>query len=143
MAVKRMSAWMEMISNDVEVKRLLSERWIVCRHTCAWKPPMDVYEDDDVVVVRIEVAGMSSEDFSISLAGRVLVVSATRVDPESKRMYHQMEIHFGEFRAEIYLPWVVEPDDVEASYEEGFLKVCLPSPGLQRVPVVKVEQAEG
>jgi len=58
-------------------------------------------------------------------------------------MYHQMEIHFGEFRAEIYLPWVVEPDDVEASYEEGFLKVCLPSPGLQRVPVVKVEQAEG
>lgn len=140
--VRWADAWMEKARNVVGDERLLGEGWIACRHTCAWQPLTDVYEDDDGIVVRVEVAGMRSEDFSISLAGRTLVVAGTRVDPAPKRTYHQMEIRFGKFRAEVYLPWTVELDDVEASYEEGFLTVCLPRPGSQRVPVVEVEQEE-
>jgi len=126
--------------SDADIKRLLGERWIVCRHICAWQPPTDIYEDDDGVVVRIEAAGMRSEDFSISLTRRKLVVAGVRTDSASKQTYHQMEIRFGEFRAEVYLPWPVELDDVEASYEEGFLTVRLLRPGLRRVPVVEAEQ---
>ncbi len=143
MTVKRTGAWVEKTRNDVGVERLSGEGWIVCRHTCAWQPLTDVYEDDDgVVVIRVEVAGMRSEDFSISLAGRTLVVAGTRIDPAPKRTYHQMEIHFGEFRAEVYLPWSVESEDVEASYEEGFLTVRFPRPGSQHVPVVESEREE-
>ncbi len=126
----------------VGVERPLGEGWIVYRHTCAWQPPTDVYEDDAGLVVQVEIAGMRSEDFSISLAGQMLVVAGVRTDSASKQMYHQMEIRFGEFRAEVYLPWSVEPEDVEASYEDGFLKVCLPRPMAQRVPVVEVGREE-
>lgn len=129
-----------MARNHVEVERLLGTGWIVCWHTYAWRPPIDVYENDDGIVVRVEVAGMRSEDFSISLTGRTLVIAGTRVDSAPKRTYHQMEIHFGEFRAEVYLPWLVEPEDVEASYEEGFLKMCLPRSQSQCRPVIEAEE---
>jgi HSP20 family protein len=128
--------------DSVAIERLLGERWVICRQTGAWQPPTDVYENDDGIVVRIEVAGMRSEDFSISLAGRRLVVAGVRMDPAPKRTYHQMEIRFGEFRAQVYLPWAVEPEDVEASYEDGFLQVRLPHPRLQRVSVVEAGQEE-
>jgi HSP20 family protein len=142
MAAKRRGTRSEIARNYVEVERLLGEGWIVCRHTCAWHPPTDVYENDDGVVVRVEVAGMRSEDFSISLAGHTLVVAGTRVDAAPKRIYHQMEIRFGEFRAEVDLPWSVDPEDVGASYEEGLLEVHLPRPKSQRVPVVGAEREE-
>jgi HSP20 family protein len=137
MTVKHISAWLEAARNHVEVERLSGEGWVVCRHICAWRPPTDVYENGDGLVVRVEVAGMRSEDFTISLAERTLVVAGTRVDPAPKQTYHQMEIRFGEFRAEVHLPWHVEPEDVEACYQEGFLTVHLPRPTSQRVPVVE------
>jgi HSP20 family protein len=142
MAARRPHARQDAARRYAEVERLMGGGWIVCRHTCAWQPPTDVYENDDEVVVRVEVAGMRSEEFSISLAGQTLVVAGNRVDPAPKRTYHQMEIHFGEFRAEVYLPWSVEPEDVEASYDEGFLSVRLPRPRSRRVSVVGVGQEE-
>jgi len=141
-AVKRTDVRLEVARNAIEGERLLRRGWIVCRHLGAWQPPTDVYENDDGVVVQVEVAGMRGEDFSISLAGRRLVVTGTRVDPAPKRTYHQMEIRFGGFCVEVHLPWPVEPEGVEASYEEGFLKVHLPRPRGQCVPVVEAEQEE-
>ena len=114
---------------------------MVCRQTCAWQPPTDVYETDDGIVVRVEVAGMRSENFSITLAGRKLIIAGTGVDPAPKRTYHQMEIHFGEFRVEVDLLWQVTPDEIEASYEEGFLAVSFSRPKSQCVSV-ESEQGE-
>jgi HSP20 family protein len=141
--IKRTDVRLEVARNAIEGERLLGRGWIVCRHLGAWQPPTDVYENDDGVVVRVEVAGMRGEDFSISLAGRRLVVTGTRVDAEPKRTYHQMEIRLGEFCAEVYLPWPVELEGVEANYEEGFLEVHLPRPRGQRVSVVEAEREEG
>jgi HSP20 family molecular chaperone IbpA len=128
MNVKRISAWLEKTSEYVEVERLSGEGWVTCRRLCGWRPPTDVYEDKDGLVVRVEVAGTHTDDFSISLEGRKLVIAGVRVDPAPKRVYHQMEIRFGEFRAEVYLPWPVDAQDVNARYEDGFLEVRLPRP---------------
>jgi len=129
--------------NYVEVERLMGGGWIVCHHTCAWQPPTDVYETDEGLVVQVEVAGMRSEDFSISLAGQTLVIAGTRSDATPKQTYHQMEIRFGEFRAEAHLPWPVEAEDVKATYEEGFLKVHLPRPRARRVLAVETKPEGG
>jgi len=142
MTVKRIGAWLQKSREYVKVERLSGEGWVACRHVCVWRPPTDVYENEDGLVVRVEVAGMRTEDFSISLEGRTLVVAGKRVDPAPKRMYHQMEVRFGEFRAEVYLPWPVDAEDVEARYEDGFLQMYLPRPQSWRVPVVEVEPEE-
>jgi len=113
-------------------------RWVVVRHAHTWRPPTDVYETDESVVIRVEVAGMKETDFSISLADRVLVITGVRHDPSPKVAYHQLEIRYGDFRTEVFLHWAVEQDSITATYSEGFLQVMLPKVGARRVRVVQV-----
>ncbi len=121
-----------------EVQRLLGREWVLSRHAHAWEPPTDVYENDRGLVVQVEIAGMQEEDFTITLGERILIIEGVREDPEPKRVYHQMEIRFGPFRARVSLPWAVDAEQVEATYEQGVLRVFLPRPPAHRVPVSQV-----
>jgi HSP20 family protein len=128
---------------QAEMDRLYQEmvvpgRWVVVRHAHAWRPPTDVYETDENVVVRVEVAGMKETDLSVSLADRMLIITGVRHDPSPKVAYHQMEIRYGDFRTEIFLHWAVEQEDIVATYTDGFLQVTLPKVGARRVRVVQV-----
>ncbi len=101
-----------------------------------WRPPTDVYETDDAVIVKIEIAGMKPEDFTISFIDRVLAVSGNRQDMDSKQSYHCLEIPYGEFHTEIALPGGYDEDAIEAKYENGFLRVTLPKSKVERrVPI--------
>lgn len=101
-------------------------RWLPVRESHLWRPPTDVYETDSYVIVKVEIAGMTEDDFNISLSNRTLTVSGFRRDPADKLAYQQMEIAYGEFRTQVYLPWPIDEDNVEAIYEDGFLQVVLP-----------------
>ena len=92
----------------------------------AWRPPTDVFETESTIVVRVEVAGMREQDFSIELNGRNLTVRGSRQDLPERRSFHQMEIYFGEFAIELELPNYIEADRVQAVYSDGFLRVNLP-----------------
>ena len=125
---------------QAEIDRLYQEmvapgRWVVVRNTHAWRPPTDVYETDEDVVVRVEVAGMKEPDFNVSLSDRVLVITGVRGDPSPKVAYHQLEIRYGEFRTEVYLHWAVEHEGIVATYSDGFLQVVLPKIRSRRVRV--------
>jgi HSP20 family protein len=91
-----------------------------------WRPPTDVYEVEEAVIVRVEIAGMAEADFAILLDGHSLSIRGSRPDVSERRAYHQMEIRFGEFSVDIELPAPVDIDQVEAIYQNGFLKVTLP-----------------
>jgi HSP20 family protein len=127
---------------QAEMDRLYQEmvvpgRWVVVRHAHAWRPPTDVYETDENVVVRVEVAGMKETDLSVSLTDRVLIITGVRQDPSPKVAYHQMEIRYGDFRTEVFLHWAVEQESIVATYSDGFLQVMLPKAGARRVRVVQ------
>jgi HSP20 family protein len=95
-------------------------------HSRAWNPPTDVYETADNIIVRVEIAGMKEEDFSVEISGRVLKIRGLRQDSPEQRAYHQMEIPFGDFALELALPHPIEPGGVEAVYNNGFLRIILP-----------------
>ena len=92
----------------------------------AWRPPTDVYETEDAVIVRVEIAGMHETDFSIVLDGRYLSIRGVRQDIPERRAYHQMEILFGEFSVDVEMPVAVDAENVQAIYQNGFLKIMLP-----------------
>jgi HSP20 family protein len=97
------------------------------RRSSVWVPPIDVYETEDMVVVQVEIAGVRQSDISVSLYDRRLVVTGTRIDGgPARRAYHQMEINYGDFRAEVDLPVAVDEQRVDATYSDGFLRVVLP-----------------
>jgi HSP20 family protein len=92
----------------------------------AWRPPTDVYETENTLIVRVEIPGMRENDFTIELNGRLLSIRGVRQDLDERRAYHQMEIRFGEFFIDIELPFHIEVSQVEAIYNNGFLRVILP-----------------
>lgn len=110
-------------------------RWAVTRHTHLWQPPTDMYETETHIIVVVEIAGVRHADLKVSLTDRHLAVSGVRHDSGEHRAYHQMEIHYGEFRTDLELPTSVDADGIEATYREGFLRVALPKSKPQRIEI--------
>ena len=100
--------------------------WRVALRPRIWRPATDVYDTEDVVVVRVEIGGMREEDFSISLVDNYLSIRGFRSDTSERRAYHQLEIPFGEFSTDVEIPFPVDVDHIEAVYQNGFLNVVLP-----------------
>jgi HSP20 family protein len=111
-----------------EKRRMLIESlsWQVRLQAHVWSPPTDVFETEKAYVVRVEVAGMRQQDFSIQLENNLLTISGSRPDTPERRAYHQMEVRFGEFGTVVGLPGPVDLDRSSAEYEDGFLTVTLP-----------------
>lgn len=127
--------WMQAKVNRVFAEAMPG-RWRPDRGS-VWHPPTDVYETDDSVVVIVEIAGLKEGNYELILTNRTLTVRGRRQKPEVKLAYHQMEIRYGEFRAQVYLPWPLRDTDegIEATYEDGFLRVVLRKAQPRRVPV--------
>ena len=114
------------ISEDFQNSISDTSRWRIISRPYAWRPPTDVYEIDNAIIIRVEIAGMRESDFAISLIGRNLRIRGIRQDTSEKRAYHQMEIPFGEFSTEFELPYLVNSNEVGAIYRDGFLLITLP-----------------
>jgi HSP20 family protein len=126
------------MENRREILRTVS--WQVYSHI--WSPPTDLFESDDAIVARVEIAGMREEDFDVALENGVLTVSGARADSSERsehserRAYHQMEIRFGKFATSVALPVPVNVEAARAEYKDGFLIVTLPK---ARPNQIKVE----
>jgi HSP20 family protein len=96
-----------------------------------WRPPTDVYELAGEWVVKLELAGLSEEDFEILLYQDVLVVQGERrwrLGPEAVRL-HAAEIRHGPFLQAVRIPGPIARDRITAKYETGVLLVRLPKAG--------------
>lgn len=91
-----------------------------------WRPPTDVYETDESVIVKMEIAGMRDEDLEVVVQDDLLLISGSRLDSAERKAYHQMEIPFGKFSVSIDLPVRVNTDNAIAEYKDGFLTIQLP-----------------
>ncbi|MEE8163255.1 MAG: Hsp20/alpha crystallin family protein [Anaerolineae bacterium] len=151
--MKRKSSLLDHIEGmEAEMDRLFDEvipsrRWLPLRRTRTWRPPTDVYETDTCAVVNVEIAGMEEGDFTISLSNRNLTITGVRHDPLAEAQgltlsYQQIEIRYGDFETEVYLPWAIVEEEIEATYEDGFLRVVLPKAKAQKVPVVETRGTE-
>jgi HSP20 family protein len=112
-----------------------SLRYRLTGRSHTWRPPTDVYEVEEAVVVRVEISGMKDGDFAIFLENRLLSIRGVRADQAERRAYYQMEIPFGEFSVEVELPVAVVSSEVEAVYSDGFLRVVLPKARPQQISV--------
>ena len=88
-----------------------------------WKPPLDIYELEDQIIIKLELAGVKRKEISIIQEGNRIRISGRRKmeDREQIHTYHQMEINYGEFERVIVVSETVRIDEVKASYKDGFL----------------------
>jgi HSP20 family protein len=101
-----------------------------------WRPPIDIHETPEAIQVKIELAGVPEDGLDITLYDNALVVSGQRendIEPNEFVYYHEAQVRYGPFRADILLPAPIEHDAVQATYEQGFLRVRLPKSALKPV----------
>jgi HSP20 family protein len=90
-----------------------------------WAPRADIYETADHILVVVEVPGVERSDIEIVVQGRYLRVSGTRGEPSAAgcMRWHQMEIAYGPFERVVALPAEADPERIEATYRDGFLRI--------------------
>jgi HSP20 family protein len=124
------------VNEQQDLERLFHELWHVRQRTLlragAWRPLTDVYETPVELVVKMELAGVLEDAIEITVYADHLVVTGSRMQPDSAAAadlgvsFHEAQIHYGAFRAEVRLPIMVDGQRVTASLDQGFLLIHLP-----------------
>lgn len=106
-----------------------------------WHPYGDIYETDTDLVIKLELAGVSKQELSISVSGDELSVTGLRKDMcegDAKRIYLKMEINHGRFSKVIVLPDTVSRDNIRSVYKDGILEIRL-AKAAKKVVEVKID----
>ena len=104
-------------------------------------PPVDVYEDAQQVVLKLEVPGVKLEDLDIRLENQRLTIKGERKfeSEEKAENFHRIERRFGSFARSFTLPPTVDTDGVNASYDAGVLTINLAKKAEAKPKQVKIE----
>lgn len=111
-----------------EVGRLFDERLYRNGESVGWTPACDIYEDDEGVTLRFELAGVEPKDVDIRFENGVLTLKGERkLEEEEKREnYHRVERSYGTFTRSFTLPGTVDAEKIRAESKNGVLTVALP-----------------
>lgn len=90
-----------------------------------FQPTADVQEIEGAYLVRLDLPGLSREDFTIETSDAALTISGTRRAPSHAPGYHFSETGYGPFHRAFSLPRNVDRNAIDARFENGVLEVKL------------------
>jgi HSP20 family protein len=90
-------------------------------------PPVDVYEDEQSIQLKLEVPGIDEKDLDLTVENNTLTVTGERKfeKGEKEQNFHRVERRYGSFTRSFTLPTTVNTEDIKADYEQGVLKIRL------------------
>jgi HSP20 family protein len=105
-----------------------------------WNPVVDIYDNDDSVVIKADLPGLSKDDITIDLENQTLTVKGERsLENEVKEEnYYRRERAFGKFHRAFTVPAEVNPDQIKANFKDGVLKIEIPKPEEQQPKQITV-----
>jgi len=113
--------------------------------TTSFAPPVDVYEDEHNVTLKIEVPGIEEKDIDVRIENNTLTVHGERKfeKEEKEENYRRVERQYGSFTRTFTLPQTVDQESVEANYDKGVLKVTLAKKAEAKPKQIKVNVGGG
>ncbi|CAN5406829.1 hypothetical protein BH10CHL1_BH10CHL1_01040 [soil metagenome] len=98
------------------------------QNTLSWGIPVDVREDKNGYQIEATLPGANLENIDISINGNVLTISAqtNSAQEQTDQRYHLRERRFGRFSRTITFPQGINPEAIQADYENGILKILAP-----------------
>lgn len=96
--------------------------------TSTWFAPTDVSEDQNTLRITMELPGVDPEDVRLSLENNILTIEGEKKQQseENNERVHRFERTYGMFERTFALPNTVDPEKIEARYENGVLFVSIP-----------------
>lgn len=93
---------------------------------------MDVTEDDKQIRIVAELPGVSEHDIQVELSDDLLTIRGEKRSEHEDAQHHIRERVYGAFARSIQLPFVVDPNRLEASFANGVLTVTVPKEAAQQ-----------
>src|ERR1041385_6678003 len=108
--------------------------------TTSFAPPVDVYEDEHSIILKIEIPGIDEKDIDVRLENNTLTVHGERKfeKEEKEENYRRVERQYGSFTRSFTLPNTVDSEGVSAHYEKGILKIKLAKKAEAKPKQIKV-----
>jgi HSP20 family protein len=108
-------------------------------------PAVDIYEDANRLVLKLETPGIPQEDLQINLENQTLTVKGERkfVKDEKEENFHRIERRYGSFVRSFTLPATIETDSARANYENGVLTVTMQKKEAAKPKQLKIEIGSG
>ena len=94
----------------------------------SWYPRLDLWDEDDKLIARIEIPGLDPKQVEINLQGQTLTIRGERKFKTQKEegRFFKHELMLGAFQRTISLPYTVKSDAVKATYKNGIMTIEMP-----------------
>jgi HSP20 family protein len=108
--------------------------------TTSFAPPVDIYEDEHNVTLKLEVPGIDEKDIDVRVDNNTLTVHGERKmeKEEKEENFRRVERQYGSFTRSFTLPSSVDPMQVIANYNQGVLKISLAKKAEAKPKQIKV-----
>jgi HSP20 family protein len=108
--------------------------------TTSFAPPVDIYEDEHTIAVKMEVPGIDEKDIDVRIENNTLTVHGERkIEKEEKEEnFRRVERQYGSFTRSFTLPSSVDTGQVNANYDKGVLKISLAKKAEAKPKQIKV-----
>ncbi len=121
----------ELARIENELNKLFSEFIPTARETSeivVWAPRVDVYEQDNNLVIEAEIPGAKKEDIEVKIKDNAVVIRGEVKKEEEKKEenYFRKERFYGTFERVVPLPVEVKAEEAKAEFKDGVLKLVIP-----------------
>jgi HSP20 family protein len=108
--------------------------------TTSFAPPVDIYEDEHTITLKMEVPGIDEKDIDVRIENNTLTVHGERKfeKEEKEENFRRIERQYGSFTRSFTLPSSVDSGQVSAHYDKGLLKINLAKKAEAKPKQIKV-----
>jgi HSP20 family protein len=108
--------------------------------TTSFAPPVDIYEDEHTITLKLEVPGIDEKDIDVQIENNTLTVHGERKikKEEKEENYRRVERQYGSFTRSFTLPSSVDLGQVSARYDQGVLNISLAKKAEAKPKQIKV-----
>jgi len=125
---KRESVAVEDLGGNDEDKPARNEQWMKAEEAEDGQLAIDVYQDDDYIVIKSIVGGVRPEDLDLTVTSDMVTIKGSRTKNEevAEDNYYYQECFWGSFSRSVILPCDIKTEQVEASMKNGILTIKMP-----------------
>jgi len=140
---RKPSIWQEMDQLQREMNRLFDSTSRGRVLSAPSYPAINIWMNDDGQLITAEMPGVHPDDISIDVIADALSISGERKPDEvaNDANYHRQERGYGSFSRTIQLPFMVDPNKVEANFKNGVLMISLPRAEVDKPKKITVKSS--
>lgn len=125
----RFEPFRELARLQDEMSRVLEDRNAYrSSESVGWTPACDIYEDEEGVTLRFDLAGVDAKDVDVRFENGILTIRGERKleHAEERQNYHRLELSYGTFTRSFSLPGSLDAEKIQAQARNGVLVIALP-----------------